>query len=65
MTRHESAVMGAVTGILCGPFSDLHEYVETILGRPVFTLEMGDPRIADEIRKAARPDFLRIVQALS
>ena len=65
MTRHESAVLGAFTGILCGPFSDLHAYVETIMGRPVFTHEMGDQRIADEIREAARPDFLRIVQALS
>ncbi len=42
MTRRESAIIGAFTGVLCGPFDALHEYVEEVMGRPVFTHEMGN-----------------------
>lgn len=54
------AVIGAYTGILCGGFSDLHEYIEKILGRPVFTSEMASPDISAQIKDASKEDFLRL-----
>ena len=61
LTKKQSAVISAYTGILAGPFSDTHEYVERIMGRPVFTHEMGSKKIAAQIREKARADFLALV----
>ncbi len=37
-----------------------HEYVEEIMGRPVWTHEMGNPETVKKIKEAARPDFMRL-----
>lgn len=58
LTKREAAVISAYTGYLIGRFGDMAEYVEEKLGRPVFTNEY--PRLADQIREAAKPDFLAI-----
>lgn len=55
LTRRQSAVLSAFTGILCGHFSDLHKYAEEKLGRPIFTHEFAFN--ADEVKEAARDDF--------
>ena len=60
MTKKEAAIVSAYTGILIGDFSELHEYVEEIMGRPVFTHEMGSKEISDEIKEKARIDFISI-----
>ena len=49
LTREQAAIIGAYTGTLCGPFSDMHEYVEKIMGRPVETFEMGHEQVARQI----------------
>ena len=61
LTREQSAVISAFTGILCGPFEAMHEYVEQIMGRPVMTHEMGDEEIARQIKEKSREDFLALV----
>lgn len=33
LTKQQAAIIGAYTGIVAGPFSDLHEYAEKIMGR--------------------------------
>jgi hypothetical protein len=58
MTKREAAIVSAFTGIMTGAFSDMHEYVEEIMGRPVYTHEMGDKAFAKEISKAAYVDFI-------
>lgn len=58
MTKEEAAIVSAYTGFLIGSFSDMHAYVEKIMGRPVWTHEMGDKRIADEISEKAKADFV-------
>lgn len=61
MTQEEKVIVSAYTGyLLCDSFSDVHEYVEKILGRPVWTHEFADERIHKEIREAARADLARI-----
>ena len=64
MTRRESAIIGAYTGTLAGPFDAMHEYIEEILGRPVFTHELADSDTVDEIKAAAKPDFVAMAQAV-
>lgn len=61
LTKEQAAVLSAHTGVLCGKFADLHEYVEQILERPVMTHEMGSQAVADKIREASRSDFMQLV----
>ena len=61
MTKKEAAIVSAYTGILIGPFSNMHEYVETKLGRPVWTHELADVKIIKQIKKATKNDFVNIV----
>lgn len=61
LNKEQAAIVSAYTGYLAGNFSDMHEYIEKIMGRPVWTHEMADKSIMDQIRDKARPDFLSIV----
>lgn len=54
-------VGSAATGHLMCDFSDMHEYIEEIMGRPVYTQEMGNDSIAAEIRERAKPDFVAAI----
>jgi hypothetical protein len=60
MTKREAAIVGAYTGVLLGEFSDMHEYIEEVMKRSVFTHEMGSQEIADEIKEKSKEDFVNI-----
>lgn len=63
MTKRECAIVMAYTGVamLCGEnFRIFHKYVEDIMGRPVYTHEMGIESIANEIKEKSKPDFLKL-----
>ena len=60
LTRKDAAIIGAYTGICCGPFSDMHQFIEEIMGRPVWTHELAFPEIWEAIKKKAKPYFLEI-----
>lgn len=60
MTKEEKIIVSAYTGVLMCDFSDMHQYIEEKLGRPVFTHELASQRICDEIKRAAKSDFMRI-----
>ena len=61
MTKEEKIIVSAYTGyLLCDSFSDVHEYVEKVLGRPVWTHEFADTRFQQNIRDAVKPDLARI-----
>lgn len=60
LTRRQAAIIGAYTGFLAGPFSDLHDYIEETLGRSVFTHELANEAVALEIREASKDDFFSI-----
>lgn len=61
LTKRQAAIIGAYTGVLCGPFDDLHEYVNSLpgfdgIGVLSFSLEV----VAEAIKKASKEDFMRI-----
>lgn len=58
MTKKEAAIVSAYTGYLCGDFDDLHAYLETLFGRPIFTHEL--PQMMDQIHERSKPDFLAL-----
>lgn len=64
MTREESAIISAFTGILAGPFDAFHEYVEKIMGRSVWTHEMGDKAMMLEIKEKSRTDFVALAESV-
>ena len=60
LTKEQSIVVSAYTGFIACDFSDLHEAVESRLGRPIFGHELGSEELMEEIRDAFREDFLAI-----
>lgn len=65
LTKEQAAIIGAYTGVLCGPFSDLHEYAERKIGRPIWTHEFANPSLNDELREVCRDDFRAIAYEVS
>ncbi len=63
MTEREGVVISAFTGILVGGFSPLHEYIEELMGRPVFTHEI--PSISEELKELSKPEFIEICKSIS
>lgn len=62
MTKQEKIVVSAYTGVLMCDFADMHEYIERIMGRPVWTHEMTEHEILKQIKEKSKPDFLAICE---
>ena len=60
MTKREAAIVSAYTGFLIGEFGDMHKYIEEIVGRPVWTHELGNRDVFNRIKELSRNDFLNI-----
>ena len=60
MTKQERLIVSAYTGVLMCDMSDLQEYIEKVLNRPVWTHELGDKNVLAEIKEKVRPDFLAL-----
>lgn len=63
MTDREKAIVMAYTGVtmLSGEkFQIFHEYIEKILGRPVWTHELAVELVWNEIKEKSKDDFLEI-----
>lgn len=61
LTKEQAAIIGAYTGITASSFSVVHEYAERKLGRPIWTHQFASKNLAEELKEAAREDFLAIV----
>lgn len=60
MTKEEKLIVSAYTGTLMTDFVDLHEFIEKKLGRPVWTHELANKLVVDEIKEAVKEDFLKL-----
>lgn len=58
-----AAVTSAYTGIAIGNWDDTHEYIEEVLGRPVFTHELASKELWAEIHEKSKPEFLSLWKA--
>lgn len=66
MTRNEALLLSAYTGYLLVPdFSDVHEFCERILGRPIYTHEFVDEKILEEIKEKLKPEIMSMIDNLS
>lgn len=65
MTDREKAIITAYTGItmLTGEkFSIFHKYIEDLLGRPIWTHELANSDVWEEIKEKSKPDFIKLCQ---
>lgn len=62
MTKDERLIVSAYTGVLMCDMGDLQKYIEGVLGRPVWTHELADHEIAEEIKAKVKPDFLALCE---
>jgi len=60
ITREQAAIIGAFTGISCGPFEDIHGLIERVLHRPVWTHEMADKDLWAQVKELIKPEYLAI-----
>ena len=61
MTDREKAIVMAYTGkcMLTGyKFNIFHKYIEEILGRPIYSHEIG--YLEKEIKEKSKPDFIAL-----
>ena len=58
MTKREAAIVSAYTGVLCGKWDDMVDYVTELLGESICTHEF--PVRAKEINDKSRKDFLNL-----
>ena len=59
LTRRQAAILSAYTGFLCGPFEDMHAYVDSLPGfKGIMTV--GLAVMHEKISEAAKPDFLAL-----
>lgn len=55
MTKEEGVILSAYTGyLLVDDFGAVHEFIEKLLGRPVWTHQLADPAIQEEIRRECK-----------
>ena len=60
LTREQAAILSLYTGFLCGPFSDMHELAEKVMGRPIWTHQFADRELVDKMKQAVKPKFLEL-----
>lgn len=60
MTKQEKIIVSAYTGVLMCDFTDIHTYIEKVMGRPVFTHELASYNVQSEIRERVKPDFMAL-----
>ena len=60
MNKKEAAIVSAYTGILIGSFDEAHQYMQKIMGRPLYTHELAFEGIVEEIKKKSWIDFINI-----
>lgn len=63
MTKRESLIVSAYTGyMICENFGDLHEFIEEVMERPVFTHELASEEFNSELREKLQPQIIDIIK---
>lgn len=63
MTKKESLIISAYTGfMICKQFSDMHEFIEQVMERPVFTHEMGSEHFLKEVQERLKPQLIELIK---
>ena len=65
MTKEESLLISAYTGyMICSQFNELHEYIEEVMGEPIFTHQMGSEEFNKVLRNKLKPKILELIEGI-
>lgn len=63
MTKKEAVLVSAYTGfLLTKDFSDVCEFCQELLGRPIWTHEYADEKVQKEIQEKCKPLILEMIE---
>ena len=66
MTREEGILLSAYTGYILAPdWNEIQKFCEKTLGYPVWTHELGDRKVQEELRMKLRPQIVKLVDDIS
>ncbi len=57
LTREQAAVIGLYTGVWCGPWTDVFELADRLLGRVVWGHEFEYKEVRDKLKELVEDDF--------
>ncbi len=60
MNKREAAIISAYTGVFIGEFDEFHQYIQEIMGRPVYTHELANIETFNKIKELSKSDFINI-----
>lgn len=63
MTLKERVIVETYTGVVMTSAeerSETHKYMEELMGRPLFTHELADQSIVEQLKEKSKPDFLTL-----
>ena len=60
LTKEQATILSAYTGVLCGSWSDMQAYAESLLGRPIMSHEFASKHILSELRLRSYDDFVKL-----
>lgn len=60
MTYKEKLIVSAYTGVLMTEWSKFHEFVQDVMGRPVWTHEFASKEFMKELKLKVKDDFLKL-----
>ena len=65
MTKEESLLISAYTGyMICSQFSELHEYIEEVMGEPIFTHQLGSEEFNRMLRGKLQPKIIELIEGI-
>lgn len=61
LTKEQALIISGFTGVAAIEFRYIHEDIEKRLGRPVWTHELANKNLWEEIKDKYRDDFLAMI----
>ena len=66
MTREEGILLSAYTGYILAPdWDEIQQFCEDTLGYPIWTHELRDPKVQEELRRKLRPQIVKLVDNIA
>lgn len=62
MTNKEKLIVSAYTGILMVEWSEFHQFIEKLLGRPILAHEFDNEEVIEEILANVKDDFMKLCE---
>lgn len=60
LTRDQAAIIGAFTGIRCGPIEDIQKLGDELMGYPTLARDYANSEFLAALKKRCKPRFIEI-----